>query len=358
MVEDPPLSQRKSNQATTIKDVAKLAGVSVATVSRVLSEHSYVRDEVRWRVQKAIAELNYRPNRVARSLRAQRSKFIGLIISDIENPFYTALVRAVEDVAYARQYSLLLCNSDEDPDKERVYIEFMRDEQVAGVIASPTSESLTSLQGLLTARIPVVAVDRRAKNTPVDTVMLDHGKAAYLLGKHLTEHGHTRIGAVIGNTDTTSGRERKRGFLRALKGAGITPDPGLIREVKPVEEAGFPAVLGLLSQPHPPTALFIGNNLLTIGALKAIQHKKLRIPKDISVVGHDELPWMSLLTPGITVAAQPVYDLGRQAMDMLMARIKGDEQPPREIKLDPTLIVRQSVGQPAPNSKVKPGMKG
>jgi DNA-binding LacI/PurR family transcriptional regulator len=344
-------SPRNATPATTIKDVAKLAGVSVATVSRVLSNHSYVREEVRWRVQKAIAELNYRPNRVARSLRAQSSKFIGLIISDIENPFYTALVRAVEDVAYARQYSLLLCNSDEDPEKERVYIEFMRDEQVAGVIASPTAENLTSLQGLIDAKIPVVAVDRRARQTPVDTVMLDHAKSAYMLAKHLIEQGHTRIGTVIGNTTTTSGRERKRGFLKALKEAGLTPDPALMREVKPVEEAGQQATLGLLSLPHTPTALFIGNNLLTIGALKAIQQKKLRIPKDISIVGHDELPWMSLLAPGITVVAQPVYDLGRQAVDLLMARIKGDEQPPREIKLDPTLIVRQSVGQPSPNGK-------
>jgi LacI family transcriptional regulator, fructose operon transcriptional repressor len=347
MTGNAPETPRRPNQATTIKDVARLAGVSVATVSRVLSDHSYVRDEVRWRVQKAIAELSYRPNRVARSLRAQRSKFIGLIISDIENPFYTALVRAVEDVAYARQYSLLLCNSDEDPEKERVYIEFMRDEQVAGVIASPTAENLTSLQVLIDAKIPVVAVDRRAKQTPVDTVMLDHAKSAYLLAKHLVEQGHTRIGMVIGNTTTTSGRERKRGFLKALKEAGVTPDSALMREVKPMEEAGFQAALGLLSLPNPPTALFIGNNLLTVGALKAIQHKKLRIPKDISLVGHDELPWMSLLSPGITVVAQPVYDLGRQAVDLLMARIKGDEQPPREIKLDPTLIIRQSVGQPA-----------
>ena len=346
-------SPRTANQTATIKDVAKLAGVSVATVSRVVSNHNYVRAEVRWRVQKAIAELNYRPNRVARSLRAQSSKFIGLIISDIENPFYTSLVRAVEDVAYARQYSLLLCNSDEDPEKERIYIEFMRDEQVAGVIASPTAENMTSLQVLLDAKIPVVAVDRRAKLTPVDTVMLDHARSAYLLAKHLVEQGHTRIGTVIGNTTTTSGRERKRGFLKALKEAGVKPDPTLMREVKPVEETGFQATLDLLSLPHPPTALFTGNNLLTVGALKAIQHKRLRLPKDISIVGHDELPWMSLLAPGITVVAQPVYDVGRQAVELLMARINGDTQPPREVKLEPTLIVRQSVGRLGLNGKVK-----
>jgi LacI family transcriptional regulator, fructose operon transcriptional repressor len=336
-------SPRVVQTPVTIKDVAKRAGVSVATVSRVVSNHAYVRDTVRSQVQQAIAELNYRPNRVARSLRAQSSKYIGLIISDIENPFYTSLVRAVEDVAHKQQYSLLLCNSDEVPDKERMYIDFMRDEQVAGVIASPTDEQGTSLQVLLDAGIPVVAVDRRAEQTPVDTVMVDHVSAAYQLAGHLLAHGHTRIGAVFGAPGTTSGRERKRGFLKALKEAGIKQPASLMREVKPVEAEGYAAALDLLGLPEPPSALFMGNNLLMTGALKAIRHKKLRIPDDISLVGHDELPWMALLDPGITVTSQPVYELGRTAIERLMARIQGDTQPPRELRLQPALIVRQSV---------------
>jgi DNA-binding LacI/PurR family transcriptional regulator len=337
--------KREPTQAVTIHEVAKLAKVSVATVSRVLSGHNHVRAEVCNRVQKAAAQLNYRPNRVARSLRVQRSKFIGLIISDIENPFYTRLVRAVEDVVYARQFSLLLCNSDEDADKERVYIEFMRDERVAGVIASPTHEATTSLQVLIDAGIPVVAVDRRAKQTPVDTVMLDHAKSAYLLAKHLLEHGHRRIGAVLPETASTSGKERKRGYLQALREVGIVPDAKLIRAMKPIEERGLQATYELLSMPNPPTALFTGNNLLTVGALRAIHNLGRSIPKDVSLVGHDELPWTALLTPGITVAAQPIYEMGKQAIELLMARILGDDKPPRDIKLDPQLIVRQSVAR-------------
>ncbi len=329
----------------TIKDVAVRAGVSVATVSRVLAGKAHVREEVRLRVQQAASDLNYRPNRRARNFRTRRSQFIGLIISDIENPFYTSMVRAVEDAAYAEQYSLLLCNSDEDPGKEQVYIEFMCDEHVAGVIASPTEENHTSLKVLLDAGIPVVAIDRRSTLTPVDTILLDHVNSSYALAQHLIAHGHRRIGAIIGVTSSTSGHERMTGYRRALEEAGIVIEPALIRVVRPTEETGQAAAAALLALPVPPTALFTGNNLLTIGALKEIRRRGLRIPDDVSLVGHDELPWMSLLAPGITVAAQPIYEMGKQAVEMLLERIRGDQQPIREVRLSPNLIVRQSCAQ-------------
>jgi DNA-binding LacI/PurR family transcriptional regulator len=331
----------------TIKDVAARAGVSVATVSRVLSDKDNVRGALRDRVIAAADALSYRPNRMARNFRAQRSKFIGLIISDVQNPFYTSLVRAVEDAAYADQFSLMLCNSDESPDKERLYIDFLRDERVAGVIASPTNESETSLKALIDARIPVVAVDRRAPLTPVDTVLLDHETSAYMLVKHLLDYGHRRIGAIIPAAVSTSGIERRRGYERALAEMEIPLEASLMRFVEPTEAMGNAATFDLLSQPNPPTALFAGNNLTTIGALKAIRQSRLRIPKDISLVGHDDLPWMSLLDPPITVSAQPIYEMGQQAMAMLMARINGANHPVREIKLSSTLIRRESVEAPA-----------
>ncbi len=331
----------------TIKDVAQRAGVSTATVSRVLSNSGPVSAEVRERVEQAIQALGYRPSRMARSFRAQRSKFIGLIISDVENPFYTSLVRAVEDVAYAHDYSLLLCNSDEDPDKERAYIQFMADERVAGVIGSPASEAETSFAALFDAGIPVVSVDRRSLRTPVDTVLLDHATAARDLARHLIVRGHRRIGAILPNTRITSGRERLSGFLQAMEEAGLTPDPTLIHEGKGIEAFGAQATRALLDLPDRPTALFTGNNLITLGALKAIQERHLRIPDDIDVAGHDEMPWMSLLAPGITVAAQPIREMGQLAMQLLLARIGGDRQPPREVKLAPRLIVRRSVASPA-----------
>lgn len=337
----------KDRSSITIKDVAQHAGVSTATVSRVLSNSGPVSAEVRERVEQAIHALGYRPNRMARSFRAQRSKFIGLIISDVENPFYTSLVRAVEDVAYAHDYSLLLCNSDEDPDKERTYIQFMADERVAGVIGSPASEAETSFAALFDAGIPVVSVDRRSARTPVDTVLLDNVAAARDLTRHLIAHGHRRIGAIVPNTSITSGRERLVGFLQAMEEAGLAPDPDLIREGKGIETFGFQAAHELLDLPDQPTAVFTGNNLITLGALKAIQERHLRIPDDVAVAGHDEMPWMSLLAPGITVAAQPIHEMGRLAMQMLLARIAGDRQPLREVKLAPRLIVRSSVASPA-----------
>ncbi|MFN4293386.1 MAG: LacI family DNA-binding transcriptional regulator [Thermoflexales bacterium] len=331
----------------TIKDVARRAGVSTATVSRVLSNSGPVSVEVRERVERAIQALGYRPSRMARSFRAQRSKFIGLIISDVENPFYTSLVRAVEDVAYAHDYSLLLCNSDEDPDKERAYIQFMADERVAGVIGSPASEAETSFAALFDAGIPVVSVDRRSMRTPVDTVLLDHATAARDLARHLIAHGHRRIGAILPNTRITSGRERLAGFLQAMEESGLTPDLALIYEGKGIEAFGAQATRALLDLPDRPTAIFTGNNLITLGALKAIQERHLRIPDDIDVAGHDEMPWMSLLAPGITVAAQPIREMGQLAMRLLLARIAGDRQPPREVKLAPRLIVHRSVASPA-----------
>ncbi|PJF46812.1 MAG: LacI family transcriptional regulator [Chloroflexi bacterium] len=331
----------------TIKDVAQHAGVSTATVSRVLSNSGPVSAELRGRVEQAIQALGYRPSRMARSFRAQRSKFIGLIISDVENPFYTSLVRAVEDVAYAHDYSLLLCNSDEDPDKERAYIQFMADERVAGVIGSPASEAETSFAALLDAGIPVVSVDRRSTCTPVDTVLLDHVTAARDLARHLIAHGHQRIGAILPNTSITSGRERLAGFLQAMEEVGLTPDPALIHESKGIEAFGAQATHALLDLPDRPTAIFTGNNLITLGALKAIQERRLRIPDDIAVAGLDEMPWMSLLAPGITVAAQPIHEMGRLAMHMLLERIAGDRQPLREVKLAPRLVIRSSVATPA-----------
>ena len=331
----------------TIRDVACRAGVSAATVSRVLSNHGPVSEDVRMRVQQAINTLGYRPNRIARSFRTQRSNFIGLIISDVENPFYTSLVRAVEDTAYAQGYSLLLCNSDEDVEKERAYIQFMADERVAGVIGSPASEQETSFAPLFDAGIPVVSVDRRSLRTPVDTVLLDNLASARDLTRYLIARGHRRIAAILPNVSITSGRERLAGFVQAMQEAGLPVDPALICEGKGFEAFGMQAMRHLLGLSDPPTAIFAGNNLITLGVLKALQEHGLRMAEDIDVAGHDEMPWMSLLAKPIIVAAQPIREMGQRAMDLLLARMNGDAQPPREVKLPPRLVVHQQLNATA-----------
>jgi DNA-binding LacI/PurR family transcriptional regulator len=328
---------------TRIKDVATRAGVSSATVSRVLSNKPHVSEEVRRRILAAIEELGYQPSRVARSLRIQRSRIIGLIISDIQNPFFNTLARAVEDVAYAYQYAVFLCNSDEDIEKEKLYIDLMQAEQVAGVMISPTQQYDNPCQRLIRANIPVVVIDRRVADLDiVDTVVVDNIAGARTLVSHLIDDGHRRIGAVLGTAAATTGRERYEGYTQALLARDLPIVPDLIRTGIPKEADGYRLTQQLLDLPEPPAALFTGNDLLTLGALKAIRDRRLSIPDDIALGAFDELDWMSLVKPPLTVVAQPTYDIGRTAADLLLKRIEERDRPIQTIEFQPDFIIRQS----------------
>ena len=328
-----------------IKDVAHRAGVSSATVSRVLANKPHVSQEMSERVLAAVEELGYQPNHVARSLRAQRAAIIGLIISDIQNPFFTSLVRAVEDVAYEDQYAVFLCNSDEDIEKERLYVDLMYAERVAGVVITPTRETDNSSRKLVEAGIPVVAVDRRMLDLEVDTVVVDNVGATFDVVSHLISDGYRRIAAVVGPPTTTTGRERLEGYSQALKAHGLPVLSHLVRTGLPKETLGYQFTGELLDLPEPPTALFTGNNSLTVGALRAIHERGLRIPDDIALVAFDEMDWMSLVRPTLTVVAQPTYELGRAAADLLLSRIEDGTHPVQEIVLKPTIFIRQSCAQ-------------
>jgi LacI family transcriptional regulator len=325
-----------------IEDVARQAGVSTATVSRVISGKPYVSEAVRQRVLETIAKLDYRPSRVARSLRVQRSSIIGLIISDIQNPFFTSVVRAVEDVAQQRGYSVILCNSDEDVEKELTYIELMLAEQVSGMIVSPTASSNEMYRRLVELRVPVVAIDRRVEGVPMDMVVCDNVGAACAVVSHLIENGYRRIGAVLGSPDASTGAERYQGYIEALAGHGLPLLPELVRNGPPRSQNGYALTLELLAQTPLPDAIFTGNNLLTIGALRAIYESNLRIPDDIAVAGFDEMDWMFLVKPALTVVMQPTYEMGRLAAELLLERIANPERPPQAVVLQPTIKVRES----------------
>jgi DNA-binding LacI/PurR family transcriptional regulator len=326
----------------TIKDIAKHAGVSTATVSYVINRTRYVSPELTERVQNAIEHLGYQPNRIARSLRIQNTTTVGLIISDIQNTFFTSLVRAVEDVAYEHNHSVVLCNSDETVEKEDLYIDLMLAEQVAGVIISPARETENSIHRLIQANIPVVAVDRRIPDLDVDTVLIDNVNAACELVSHLIEDGHRRIGALVGPSDITTGRERYQGYIIALATHHLPLLPELVRIGLPRESFGYRATMELLDLPEPPTALFLGNAYLALGSLKAIHQQELRIPEEIALVAFDEMEWTSLVKPGLTVVAQPIYELGKVAADLLFERLENNDLPPRERILEHKLVVRQS----------------
>jgi DNA-binding LacI/PurR family transcriptional regulator len=329
----------------TIKDIARHAGVSTATVSYVINRTKYVSPELTERVQNAIEHLGYQPNRIARSLRIQNTSTVGLIISDIQNTFFTSLVRAVEDVAYAHNHSVVLCNSDETVEKEELYIDLMLADQVAGVIISPARETHNAVGKLLAAHIPVVAVDRRIPDLDVDTVVIDNVSAAFDLVSHLIDDGHRRIGALVGPPDITTGRERYEGYVRALETHHVPLLPELVCTGLPRESFGYEATRELLDLPEPPTALFLANAYLALGSLKVIQERRLRIPDEIAVVAFDEMEWTSLVKPGLTVVAQPIYELGKVAADLLFERIENNSLPPRERILEHRLMVRQSCAQ-------------
>ncbi len=325
-----------------LEDVARRAGVSTASVSRVLADKPHVSLAVRERVLAAVAALDFRPSRIARSLRSQRSQVLGLIISDIQNPFFTTMVRAIEDVAYQHRYTLVLCNTDEDPAKETLYIDLMLAENVAGVLISPTTETDTSYQRLAEVEIPAVAIDRRAASSLMDTVVVDNVGATRALICHLIADGHRRIGAVLGTPVATTGHERYEGYVQALQAHQIAVEPELIRTGIPNMETGYRLVHALLDLAVPPTAIFTGNNLLTLGALKAIHERNLHIPDDVALVAFDEMDWMFVMKPALTVVAQPVYEMGRTAAELLLARIADKQRPVQEIILQPTIHIRQS----------------
>jgi LacI family fructose operon transcriptional repressor len=327
----------------TNKDVANRAGVSIATVSRVVNSLPNVRPELRRKVLRAVKELNYQPSRTAQRLRAKRSRVIGLVISDIQNPFFTSVVRGIEDVASERGYSLVLCNSDEDPEKERLYIDVMRAEGVAGMILATTSHVNSHIRNLLAHNIPIVAIDRRIKDRRVDSVLVANVKGAFQAVEHLLRLGHQRIGMVSMRIIPT-GRERRVGYLRALRKYGVRSSSRLIRLGLAKPEGGYECARKLIQLEPRPTALFVDNNMMMLGALEAIRESGLRVPEELSVVGFDDMPWAKLLHPPLTVVAQPTHELGRQAVESLLERLDQPDKPVSHVQLMPELIIRESTG--------------
>ena len=333
-----------------IEDVAQRAGVSTATVSRVLSGKPYVSEELRARVLSAAQELDYRPSRVARSLREQRSRIIGLIISDIQNPFFTAIVRAVEDGAYANGHAVFLCNTDEDEAKETLYIDLMLAEHVAGVILSSTTGRNPAYNHLVQAGIPAVAIDRRVYNVPLDTVLVDNIDATRRAVEHLIAQGHRRIGAIVGHLTSSTGAERLRGYTDALMAHDIPVSDALIRIGTPRAPVGYAAMNELLALRDPPTAVFTGNNLLTAGALRALFDAGRRVPEDVAVAAFDDMEWAVFIQPALTMVAQPTYEIGRIAVELLQKRIADPRRPLEEVILQARVIARHTPRQVLPTA--------
>jgi len=326
-----------------IKDVADAAGVSTATVSRVLANKPHVRDEVKKRVLAVVKKLNYQPNRAAQNLRANTSKIIALVVADIENPFFQRVSRAVEDTAQELGYNVMLCNTDENPVKEKKCLDLLRLENIAGIIIAPTLEGLENYQETYSPNTPLVMIDRHVNNFDVDNVLIDNVSSAYSMITHLIEHGCTRIAGIFG-TGSTTGQERCEGFLKALKEHNIKPVKELIQFVGAREEEGFETAMKLFRLKQRPDAIFTSNSLLASGTVQAIRACKLLIPEDIAFASFDDTSWAKLIDPPLTVIDQPTYEIGRTATELLIKRINDPSRSNREVILKTKLIVRKSCG--------------
>ncbi|WP_413805907.1 LacI family DNA-binding transcriptional regulator [Streptomyces sp. OE57] len=335
-------------QLVTIHDVARAAGVSPATVSRVFNGGK-VTPARALSVQEAAAALGFAPNRVARSLRKQRSSVIALIIPDIENPFFTSLARGVEDAAQRTSLSVVLCNSDEDTDKERRYLEVALGEQMAGVIVAAASQDETDLGPLTDRRVPVVAVDRRPRDAEVDAVRVDNHHGGEVATRHLLRAGYHRIACITGPEGASTSEERLAGHrtaLRAAQGGPAAADDTYVRHADFRVDGGRAAMRELLALPEPPDAVFVANNLMTIGVLDALRESG-SIPPDVGVLSFGDVPWASLVRPSLTAVELPSYELGRTAADLLLQRMDGSVSPVQTVVLRTKLQVRESTAGPA-----------
>lgn len=327
----------------SLVSVARRAKVSISTVSRTINHTGKISAETQEHVRRVMHELGYKPNRVARRLRAGgKCHLLGLIIPNIQNPFFADLARGVEDVAYRNDYAVLLCNYDEDPDKERFYLDVMEQESVDGIILPPVHEHDAAVVRIAKTGLPVVCVDRAVAGIEIDTVAIDNRRGAFEAVSHLISRGHRRIGVISGPADSSTGRERLAGYHDAMAAARITPAQTLIRHGDYKQESGRRLAIDLLTLAKPPTALFVSNNLMTIGALEAISARQLKIPEQIAVLGFDDLPLAAVFNPPLTVVRQPAYDVGRSAAELLFNRLEDPTRATTKLILAPQLIVRAS----------------
>lgn len=326
-----------------MREVAQRAGVSTATVSRALSGSATISDAVRERIMAAVQEVGYRPNAVARALRVTGTRTIGLVISDLLNPFFTELARAVEDEARANGYTCMIGNADERPDRLDHYVATLLERQVDGLLAVPTVDVPPLLRQAVDSGAPVVLIDREVPDLDAPVVRSDNGTAVADLVDHLVALGHERIAIIAGPQELTTGRERLDAFRTALSGHQVDLPAEYVRVGDFQEASGRTAMAALLDLPQPPSVVFAADNLMVLGALAVLRDRTLRVPEDVGLAAFDDVPWFPYLDPPVTAIAQEVVQMGRLAVRMLLDRING--RPVESVLLPSRLVVRASCGE-------------
>lgn len=328
---------------STMKDVAEAAGVSVTTVSHVINKTRYVSDVLKSRVLAAMAELDYRPNTLARSLRKGETHIIGLILPDTTNLFFAEIAKCIEDIGYRYGYNVILCNSDNNLDKQQTYVETLVNRQTDGVIFISSGRSDEDIRELADAQIPTVIVDRDISSKGADVVLVDNEYGGYLATSHLVERGHRHIACVVGPFDLTPSADRLLGYRQALAETEIPIREDYILKGDFGFQSGQKAITELLSLTDIPTAVFICNDMMAIGGINAVQRHCLNVPNDLAIVGFDDIQLARDTYPALTTVAQPVSKMAEVTMDLLMQRIKGENiAAPQRVVLQPELIVRET----------------
>jgi LacI family transcriptional regulator len=334
-------------QRSTLKQVAEKAGVSLGMAGRVLGNYGSFSEATKKKVTEAARALNYAPNIIARSLRTQLTKTIGVLISDITTFFWTTLVRGIQDKAGKAGYSVILCNSDDESENEQLYLATLFERNVDGLIVSPTPHNHSYLKRLARSMVPLVLVDRGVKGLVVPTIKTDNQAGAYEAVKHLIDLGHERIAIITGIPGVETSEERFAGYRQALQERGIPLRKTLIRQGHFQKERAFAATKELVRLKRPPSAIFVSNEPMVSGCILALKESGLGIPEDIAVVGYDDPVWASYMDPPLTAVSQPSYTMGILAFDYLLAQISGSGKDIKYLKdviLKPTLFIRQSCG--------------
>ncbi|MCC5908843.1 MAG: LacI family DNA-binding transcriptional regulator [Clostridiaceae bacterium] len=330
-----------------IREVAKQAGVSVATVSRVLNHPESVSATTMELVLATMEKMQYTPNGFARSLALNRSSTIALLIPNILNPLYPQIAKGVEDVAHQKGYNILLCNTEENKEKERDYLDMLIEKRVGGFILTSSQLENKDLQKIKNQNVPFVMVGRNIEDIDANMVFTDYYMGAYQITQHLIEVGYSKIAHITGSLNQIENLEKRRGYEKALEEAGISLQSQYIVEGNNEIEGGYLGAKKLLKSKEKPQAIFAANDLMAIGAIDAIKSSGLHIPEDVAIVGFDDITMAALIEPKLTTISQPVYKMGLIAARLLFESIENGQQEDgfqQKIFLQPKLKVRKSCG--------------
>lgn len=339
----------------TIVEVAKHAQVSIATVSNVIRGTRRVSPALQERVQKAIRELDYSPNEIARSLKVKQTRMLALVLPDITNPFFPEIIRGAEDTAFDRGYFLMTANTDEQIGRERRIIAALRSYRVDGILlASAPGKDSGHIRSIMQGGISVVCLDRTVSGINTDAVLLDNVRGGRECVRHLIQGGHSKIAIITGSLSLQTGLERLKGYEEALRESDIEVDRNLVLEGDFRYESGYRLGKELLKRRVKPTAIFVCNGVMTVGVLKALEELGVRCPEDISLATFDDLAVDRSFHPHLTAVVQPGYEMGARAATILMDRVEGKlTNEPFVVRIVPTLVVRESTRQQKPQTSLR-----